>query len=106
MIEELEQTHQRAEQDLLRAREFLDSIIENIPIAVFAKDAKDSRYVLLNRAGEEYYGMPREEMLGSVPAMLGLGAITAVEKNMPWGRRLTRPMGVVLVLAGVYALTP
>jgi predicted metal-binding membrane protein len=44
--------------------------------------------------------------LGSVPAMLGLGAITAVEKNMPWGRRLTRPMGVVLVLAGVYALTP
>jgi predicted metal-binding membrane protein len=44
--------------------------------------------------------------LGSVPAMLGLGAITAVEKNLPWGRRLTRPMGVVLVLAGVYALTP
>jgi len=44
--------------------------------------------------------------LGSVPAMLGLGAITAVEKNLPWGRRLTRPTGVVLVLAGVYALTP
>jgi predicted metal-binding membrane protein len=44
--------------------------------------------------------------LGSVPAMLGLGAMTAVEKNLPWGRRLTRPMGVVLVLAGVYALTP
>ena len=43
MIEELEQTHKRAEQDLLRAREFLDSIIENIPIAVFAKDAKDLR---------------------------------------------------------------
>ncbi len=42
MIEELELTHKRAEQDLLRAREFLDSIIENIPIAVFAKDAKDS----------------------------------------------------------------
>jgi len=67
MIEELEQTHKRAEQDLLRAREFLDSIIENIPIAVFAKDARDSRYVLLNRAGEEYYGMPREEMLGKTP---------------------------------------
>jgi len=44
--------------------------------------------------------------LGSVPAMLGLGAITAVEKNLPWGRRLTRPMGVVLILAGVLALTP
>jgi diguanylate cyclase (GGDEF)-like protein/PAS domain S-box-containing protein len=67
MIEELEQTHKRAEQDLLRAREFLDGIIENIPIAVFAKDAKDSRYILLNRAGEDYYGMPREEMLGKTP---------------------------------------
>lgn len=67
MIEELEQTHRRAEQDLSRAREFLDSIIENIPIAVFAKDARDSRYILLNRAGEEYYGMGREEMLGKTP---------------------------------------
>lgn len=67
MIEELEQTHKRAEQDLLRAREFLDSIIENIPIAVLAKEAKDSRYVLLNRACEDFYGMPREEMLGKTP---------------------------------------
>jgi len=70
MIEELEQTHKRAEQDLLRAREFLDSIIENIPIAVFAKDARDSRYILLNRAGEEYYGMPREAMLGKTPEQI------------------------------------
>lgn len=67
MIEELEQTHRRAEQDLSHAREFLDSIIENIPIAVFVKDASDSRYVLLNRAGEDYYGMPRGEMLGKTP---------------------------------------
>jgi len=70
MIEELEQTHKRSEQDLSHAREFLDSIIENIPIAVFAKDARDSRYILLNRAGEDYYGMPREEMLGKTPEQL------------------------------------
>jgi diguanylate cyclase (GGDEF)-like protein/PAS domain S-box-containing protein len=75
MIEELEQTHKRAEQDLSRAREFLDSIIENIPIAVFAKDAKDSRYVLLNRAGEEYYGIPREEMLGRTPDQIFPGDV-------------------------------
>ena len=42
--------------------------------------------------------------LGSVTAMLVLGAITAVEKNLPWGRRLTRPLGVVLVLAAVYSV--
>ena len=42
----------------------------------------------------------------SLPAMFVLGGITAVEKNLPWGRRLTHPVGVILVLAGVYALTP
>jgi predicted metal-binding membrane protein len=42
--------------------------------------------------------------LGSVAAMLALGGLTAVEKNMPWGRRLTRPLGVALVIAAVYAV--
>ena len=42
--------------------------------------------------------------LGSLPAMLALGGLTAVEKNLPWGRRLTRPLGVVLVLAAVFAV--
>jgi predicted metal-binding membrane protein len=42
--------------------------------------------------------------LGSLPAMLGLGALTAIEKNLPWGRRLTRPLGFVLVLVAVYAV--
>jgi len=42
--------------------------------------------------------------LASVPAMLVLGGITAVEKNTPSGRRLTHPLGVVLVLAAVYAV--
>jgi len=42
--------------------------------------------------------------LGSVTAMLALGAITAVEKNLPWGRRMTRPLGVLLVVVAVYSV--
>jgi predicted metal-binding membrane protein len=42
--------------------------------------------------------------LGSLTAMLALGGLTAVEKNMPWGRRMTRPLGVLLVLAAVYSV--
>jgi predicted metal-binding membrane protein len=42
--------------------------------------------------------------LGSILAMLALGAITAVEKNLPIGRRMSRPLGVLLVLAAVYAI--
>ena len=36
---------------------------------------------------------------GSVGWMLVLGAVMAVEKNTPWGRRLSRPLGGVLIAA-------
>ncbi|MBA2380814.1 MAG: DUF2182 domain-containing protein [Chloroflexi bacterium] len=42
--------------------------------------------------------------LGSLGAMLALGALTAIEKNLPWGRRLTHPLGVVLILAAIFAV--
>lgn len=42
--------------------------------------------------------------LGNVTAMLAFGGLTAIEKNLPSGRRLTRPLGVALVLAAVYAV--
>ena len=39
---------------------------------------------------------------GNVGWMLGLGAIMAVEKNMPWGRHLSRPLGgALLAIAGL-----
>lgn len=36
---------------------------------------------------------------GNLGWMAGLGAVMAVEKNVAWGRRLTVPIGVALVLA-------
>ncbi len=42
--------------------------------------------------------------LASLSAMLVLGGLTAIEKNLPWGRRLTHPLGIVLILAAVYAV--
>jgi predicted metal-binding membrane protein len=37
---------------------------------------------------------------GNVGWMLALGAIMAAEKNMPWGRRLSHPLGAALVTWG------
>jgi len=34
---------------------------------------------------------------GSVGWMMILGALMAIEKNLPWGRRVGRPLGVVLI---------
>jgi len=42
--------------------------------------------------------------ISSLTAMLLLGGVTAIEKNLPQGRRLTRPLGIALILAAVYAV--
>ena len=42
--------------------------------------------------------------LANVAAMILLGGLTAVEKNLPSGRRLTHPVGLILVLAAVYSV--
>jgi PAS domain S-box-containing protein len=43
---------------------FLNSVIENIPIMVFVKDAKDLKWIRWNKAGEETIGFSREELIG------------------------------------------
>ncbi len=54
----------RLEEQLVRAKSFLDSIVENIPDMVFVKDAKDLSFVLFNRAGEELLGHGRADLIG------------------------------------------
>ncbi len=61
--EDITERH-RAANELERTRNFLDSVLENVPATIIVKDARDLRYVLLNRACEEFYGIPRERMLG------------------------------------------
>jgi predicted metal-binding membrane protein len=38
--------------------------------------------------------------VGSLGWMLALGAVMAAEKNLPWGRRLTAPIGLALLMWG------
>jgi diguanylate cyclase (GGDEF)-like protein/PAS domain S-box-containing protein len=54
----------RAGKELERTRNFLDTVLENIPATIVVKDAKDLRYILLNRASEEFYGVARDRFLG------------------------------------------
>ena len=43
---------------------FFDSIIDNIPIMLFLKDAKELKFKMINKAAEELLGLSRKEMLG------------------------------------------
>ena len=54
----------RVEEEVRRARTFLDSIVEQLPHMVFIKDAEHLRIVRVNRAGEELLGYARGELIG------------------------------------------
>jgi predicted metal-binding membrane protein len=41
---------------------------------------------------------------GNLAWMLALGAVMATEKNLPQGRRLSAPLGIVLLGAGTFVL--
>ena len=52
------------ENRLKEAHAFLDSIVDNVPIMLFVKEAEELRFVRFNRASEELVGMDRKEVLG------------------------------------------
>ncbi len=58
----------RAERDRDLNQKFLNTIIENIPITIFVKEPRHQRYILVNRAAEELWGLPREEVIGKTSA--------------------------------------
>ena len=62
-VEELEAELARCA-DARQAERFLDSIVENIPLMVFVKDAAELRFVLLNKAELEMINLPREQLVG------------------------------------------
>jgi PAS domain S-box-containing protein len=53
-----------AENDLLESNRFLDSLIENLPVMVFIKDARTLRYVRQNRATLNLLGLSRDDVIG------------------------------------------
>ncbi len=53
-----------AEEQMRNTQTFLNSIVENIPHAIFVKDAKKLKYVSINKAGAEMIGFDKEKIIG------------------------------------------
>lgn len=51
--------------ELERQRTFYNNIIENLPVAVFVKNAKDDlKFTIWNKKAEEIYGYTKKELIG------------------------------------------
>ena len=57
----------QVEGDLRRTKIFLDTVIENVPMPILVKTAKESRFMLLNKAGEELFGFKRDQVIEKTP---------------------------------------
>lgn len=53
-----------AQRERDRNRDLLNLIVENVPVTIFVKNAADRRFILVNRACENTWGLPRSEILG------------------------------------------
>jgi diguanylate cyclase (GGDEF)-like protein/PAS domain S-box-containing protein len=54
----------KAEAELAETRNFLKMVIEHVPSSIMVKDARDFRYVLVNKAAERFMGRPAHEVIG------------------------------------------
>jgi PAS domain S-box-containing protein len=67
MADALQDSHDRLEEqtvELRRSEVFLESVLEHVPALLWVKDARELRFVRLNRAAEETLGRPRAEVIG------------------------------------------
>lgn len=53
-----------ANEELNKTRGFLDTLLENIPMMVFVKDATELRFVKFNQAGLDLLGFDRNDLIG------------------------------------------
>ena len=54
----------RSEQEVQQMRNYLDLVVESLPVTIAVRDARDGRFISINRAGEALLGRPRDAVVG------------------------------------------
>lgn len=60
----------RTEENLRNTQDFLNAVLQNLPISVFIKDAVEQKFIYWNKASEELFGYSSDEVLGNNAAEL------------------------------------
>lgn len=90
----------RTAEEARHARTFLDSVLDNLPHIIFVKDAKDLKFVLINRAGETILSHPRHELIGKSDSYLFGSDLAAVyfkrdRHVLDSGQEMEIPEGII-----------
>ena len=54
----------RADRELQESKQLIETVVENVPLMIFLKEAQDLRFVVFNKAGEDLLGCDRKDLLG------------------------------------------
>ena len=54
----------KTEEELRQSWEFLDKIVDNLPVLVFIKDAKNLKFIRYNKAGADMLGYSMQDLFG------------------------------------------
>ena len=52
------------EQELNQTKKLVETVIEHVPVAILVREPKTFRYVLINRAAEQFVGRSKDKVLG------------------------------------------
>lgn len=65
---------------LASANSFLESVIDNVPVCIAAKNIEDGRYIFVNRAFERFIGFTRQQIVGKrADEIFSAGTAAAIE---------------------------
>ena len=53
-----------AELELTQTKKLIETVIEHVPVAILVREPKTFRYVLINRAAEQFLGSSKDNVLG------------------------------------------
>jgi PAS domain S-box-containing protein len=53
----------KIENQLKQSNEFLDTVLDNVPVMIFVKEAKQLKYIRINKATEQFLKMRKEEVV-------------------------------------------
>lgn len=59
-----ESERNRVDRELKESKQLVETVVENVPLMIFLKEAQDMRFVMFNRAGEDLLGYDRKDLIG------------------------------------------